>query len=469
MKHLLAILSALVLVAGCQSQNKTEESKAPETPKVRLIIDDAYTLMDDKKLMKMFYDFNKRMLEEFDVDFRVISTTTKEDIDLYANRKFNEMQRQSRSKSGKALLLVVNPAQDKVRLEVSQALEPVYTDAFVSYIERKGFVPYFRDFKVADGVYAAMELIRDRAYEAAQGKEFMPPMQSKSIGGGAKSEAHIGQSDSEAKRGAMVGAESGDSPEDVMNKYLQALKAHNRNPDLEIYSKATREFFRKWTVTTINQDHEVDSLSQCPGGEVLYGPDGLHAVLAHRPYDKQRKCAPYFFKKEEGKWRIDIATMARSIRFNADMQWHFDLNKRLEGEGIYYAFAFDGFGFDKNGYPFTPKQDGNLPQGMRWGFQCGAWYKPSEKELYKQDPKRYARCWIRNVYYGMPAEVRLGLDVHDYVVGVGEGPEARAANYVTFMEYMKQVPSGSVASVTVLRYDKKNKRQYKIVRRGIAP
>ena len=43
------------------------------------------------------------------------------------------------------------------------------------------------------------ELVRDRAFEAMQGVEFSPPMQSKSIGGGAKTKANIGKIDEMAK------------------------------------------------------------------------------------------------------------------------------------------------------------------------------------------------------------------------------------------------------------------------------
>lgn len=478
MKKILLILTAFLLLAGCDTGDK-ESSKAPSTaaaPKVRLIIDDAYTLMDDKRLMGMFYDYNRRMLEEFDIDFRVISTTTDEDINMYANRKFNEMQKHSRSHSGKALLLVVNPTQDKVRLEVSEALEPVYTDAFVSYIERKGFVPYFRDYKIADGVYAAMELIRDRAVEAREGKEFMPPMASKSIGGGAKTEAKIGQKDARAKSGAMVEAASTDSPEDVMRKYLQALKSHNRNPDLEIYTDATKDFFRKWTVTTINQDHEVDTLSKCPGGEVLYGDDGAHAVLAHRPYDEHRTCAPYFFKKENGKWKLDIATMAHTIRFNADMQWHFDLKERLKGEGMYYAYAFDGYGFDRNGYPYTPKKINPAWKKYRWKYRCNGYYHPGDR-------KKDVRCWIAYAQPGGAASVRLGLEEYDKIYGFGEGANKRTdVTGNEFIDYLNSVPKGEVATVIIEHYYLNGKETYRFndilnpkiqiryeTKRGIAP
>lgn len=140
--------------------------------------------------------------------------------------------------------MVINTMQDKVRLEVSMALEPVYTDAFISYIERKGFVPYFRNDTIADAIYMATELVMDRANDAKVGKEFMPPMESKSIGAGAKTKSHIGVSDKNAKKGSDVLASSSDKPKDILIKHLKALKEHNTNPNLDIFSDATKKFFK---------------------------------------------------------------------------------------------------------------------------------------------------------------------------------------------------------------------------------
>ena len=463
------ILSALLLLTmttGCGDNTPKEDTPiGAAMSEKKILIDDAAILGDDPKFVKAFHDYNEALLKDFDIDFRVVTTISEKDIDRFANGKFAELQKESRSRSGKALLLVINPVQDRVRLEVSQALEPVYTDALVSYVERKGMVPYFRDDKVADGAFMMMELIRDRAYEAREGKEFIPPMESRSIGGGAKTEAKIGQKDPDAKKGAQVEAREGEDPKGVMQRYIQALKSHNTNPRLDIYTDATKRFFEKWTVTEINQDHEVHNLAPClDRQEILYDSDRTHAVLAVRPYDKYRKCSPYFFKKEDGRWKLDIASMAQMLRFNKDMLWHFDTKKRLKGEGIYYAFAFDGYWLDRHGYPHTVSEKEKKPDDARWGFQCKPWYRPGE------NPKELTRCWIALVWPGSPAQVRLGMDVYDYVTAVGEGADrVENVSYKGFLEYMAGVPSGKTATVEVERYRKGKKYPYRVIRRGVAP
>ncbi len=470
-----AALLSLILLGGCEKKEQTLQEKAAAQKNV--IIDDAYVLLDKPKVMKMYREYNEGLLRDYDIDFRVVTTVSDEDIDTFANKEFAKLQQESRSKSGKALLLVINTVQDKVRLEVSQALEPVFTDAFVSYIERKGFVPYFRDYKIADGVYMATELVHDRATEAAAGKEFVAPMKSKSIGGGAKTKAHIGIADPNAKQGEAVSAKASDTPKDVMERYLKVLKAHNKNPNLDIYTDATKAFFAKWTVTDINQDHEVHNIAPCKAHyETLYDTKNQHAVLAALPYDKYRKYAPYFFKKEQGKWKLDIATMAQVLRFNAQMAFHFDIDKRLQKEGKYYAYAFDGYYFDGNGYPFTFTKKDPEWEKYRWKYSCNGYYHPGDR---KEDK----HCWIRYALPGGPANVRLGLAGGDKIYGFGaEGNRKMKVTIRELIDYLNSVPSGEVATVVLEHYYLDGKETHNFdailnpnvevryeIRQGIAP
>jgi uncharacterized protein len=461
MKYIIMGLTLLLLM-GCESKTETQEKQN----RIENILIDEAAIVDNDTLMTQYRDFNQHLLDSFDIDFRTITTTNDEDIDLYANREFTRLQQESRSHSGKAILMVINTIQDKVRLEVSMALESVYTDAFVSYIERKGFVPYFRDSKIADGIYMAAELISDRAYEATAGKAFMPPMQSKSIGAGAKTAALIGQTDTHAKQGSRVNVSTGNTPVEVLQKYLKVLKAHNTNPELDIYTDTTKAFFKKWTVTEINQNNEIRFLTPCMDSkQVKYASDGIHAVLMNDPID-QRKCTPHFFKKEQGHWKLDIATMAQILRFNTTMQWHFDTKVRLKGEAMYYAFAFDGYGLDKNGYPFTV--DHPKPNDARWGYKCGAWYLPKDHKKVQEnspDTKKYIKCWINMVWNGSPADIRLGLDVYDQIYAIGEGSNRiNNVSYTDFMDYMADQASGEKTTVVIRR-----KSGEEIVRQGIAP
>jgi len=454
----------MVLFNACETKLTSEEN----TNSIgNIIIDGAYVVLDNTKILSQYRDYNEALLERFDIDFRTITTTASDDIDIFANKEFENLQTKSRSKTGKAILMVINTAQDKVRLEVSMALEAVYTDAFISYIERKGFVPYFRNDTIADAIYMATELVMDRANDAKVGKEFMPPMESKSIGAGAKAKAHIGKVDEGAKKGNNVSVSSSDKPKDILNKHLKALKAHNTNPNLDIFSDATKKFFQTWTVTEINQNNEIRFLEPCMQSKVFtYSFDGNYAVGMNHPV-KQRTCTPHFFKKEQGKWRLDIATMAKILQFNVPMEWHFNLDNRLKGEAMYYAFAFDGLTFDRHGYPHIPNSKRKIPEGARWGFNSSAnWYEPgpSRSEV-KKHPKKYIKAMITYVFEGSYAETRLGIKGGDYIRDV----EINGKLYMNvlsddFLRLMGEAKKGSVVKLFV-----KDRKGELLIREGIAP
>jgi uncharacterized protein len=434
------IVGALVLFfAGCESKEEEIKQNSIE----QIIIDEAYVVLDKPEVMKQYRDFNQHLLDSFDIDFRTITTTTNEDIDLFANSKFNKLQQKSRSQTGKAILMVINTSQDKVRLEVSMALEPMYTDAFISYIERKGFVPYFRNDTIADAIYMAASLISDRANDAKNGKEFMPQMQSKSIGAGAKTEALIGKKNYDKKEGVNVISLTTDTPIDILKKYLSSVKAHNTNPNLDIYTETTKSFFAGHTVTEINQNNGVRFLAPCMDSkQVKYASDGNHAVLMNDPVN-QRTCTPHFFKKEQGLWKLDIATMAKVFRFNTTMMWHFDMDSKYEFTDN-YDFAFKGLYFDNNGYPHIYVKKKSTPK-YRWGYTCYAFYRPD-------DPNKTLRCGISIAYRGSPASENLGFIGRDTVIAVGEGAEKiNDVSFDDFMDYMNTMPTSKKAIVTVKR------------------
>ena len=229
-----------------------------------------------------------------------------------------------------------------------------------------------------------------------------------------------------------------------MNKHIQKLKTHNKNPNLDIYSDATKAFYRTWTVTDINQNNEYRFINQCnKGREVRYSPDRQYAVAMNHPV-KKRSCSPYFFKKVHGKWTLDISTMSKVLRFNASMQWHFDMDKKFEIMSS-YEFAFVGLYYGKNGYPFISKNKNLGAKKLKWGFTCSGYYDP-------QDPNKTIKCWITQLQQKGAAKMGLGLELKDSILSTGEGSSlVDNISMDDFMDYMISIPSGAKAVVTVKR------------------
>lgn len=170
-------------------------------------------------------------------------------------------------------------------------------------------------------------------------------MDARTAGAGAANPAHIGAGEDRSFRdGADVGAASND-PRAVLAAYREAMDRRNGSPELSIYTEETRAFLRQWTVTPAQMDNEAKNLAACPTGTLKVRAE--HAVL--RFPVSSRQCPPYFFRIEDGEWRLDLTMMSKAIRFNHRNQWHFDRQYHLENEP--YMFAFSDWRLDRHGFP----------------------------------------------------------------------------------------------------------------------
>jgi uncharacterized protein len=119
-------------------------------------------------------DYRDRLREDHDIDYRLVTAGAAGDANWASQEAFAALGVGERSGNGRGLLLVIDSAADRARLEVAAPLEDVFTDAFVADLEQRQMAPFFREGRVADGIVAATELIVIRAQAAAAGKAFDP-------------------------------------------------------------------------------------------------------------------------------------------------------------------------------------------------------------------------------------------------------------------------------------------------------
>lgn len=291
-------------------------------------------------------EYHSFLIDDHDIDYRVITSGETADINNFAVKHFEEEFSRSRSKSGRGLLLVVDPVQDVVRLEVAYSLEGVFPDAFVAYVENRQMVPFFRTNRIANGILAATELIVARAQRAAVNAGFETEVwATASGGGGAVAPAEIGQGPKKVMPvGEQPAVAAASTPADTLQAYFNAMGARNANPDLALYTPNTRHMLRGWTITPAQMDSVVKTYRSCAAEPAKFATDGRRAVIRY-PI-RQRPCAPFFFEKIESAWALDLTMMQRAIRFGRTNAWRFDLAAEHP-----YAFAFADWRFDQNGFP----------------------------------------------------------------------------------------------------------------------
>jgi len=324
-------LLGLLLVAACSRVSDD----------VRLVIDNA-ELLDAEQRMRIA-TFHSLLLQDYAIDYRVVTTADTGDIDRYAAAQYAALDAGAASDRGHGLLLVIDPAEDRVRLEVGYALEGSFPDAFIAYVEQRQMVPFFAAGRVADGILATTELIVNRADAALANAGLESEIALAGSGGaGAATAARLGAGQTGRHSGGAV--EAGNSPDATLAKYLAAMRERNANPELEIYTPATRQMLRNWVMTPGQMDNLVSTYRACHAESARVDASSSYAVIRYPV--AERRCAPWFFERSGRVWALDLTMMQRAIRFGRDNSWHFE-----RGAEHPYEFAFADWQLDAHGYP----------------------------------------------------------------------------------------------------------------------
>lgn len=367
--------------------------------------------------------YHQKLLEEHDIDYRILTVATSEKLSLYSYKAFQQLNVGTASTNGRGLLLVLDTSQNQVRLEVSTSLEPIFTDSFIAYLQSRQMVPYFTRGEIPSGLLATTEMIFSRAQEAEKGMEFMPPSQAISVGGGAETDANIGAGENAIPkyktRQTLLQNTEGLTPTEIVNLYHQAMKNRDARSDLEIYSTKTRELIKSWAMTAGQMDNIAKTFANCTQQKQF-----IMLQLAVVRYGvEQRQCSPYFLVFEAGAWRLDFSTMYSLIKFNHNNQWHFKKNAVN-----LYSFGFGDWQFDKHRYPHAID-----PSRLRWQFTV--------KTMYDQN------TYVTWVNPDGPAH-QLGFEYGDQIVSwVGE----TGFDYKTIIPLMNKLKPGDSFRAVVKR------------------
>jgi uncharacterized protein len=333
------ILRSISLLLLCWALTPACTPSSPED--ARLVIDDSLLLDADQRDRVAL--FHRLLLEDYDIDYRVVTSGETGDIDRYAVSRFAALGAGDSSGTERGLLLVIDPVQDRVRLEVGYALEGTFPDAFIAYVEQRQMVPFFKAGRVADGILATTELIVSRAQAASVNAGLDSEIQLEGSGGaGATTAARLGDGQDEVYTDDKVSA--GRSPAETLEKYFAAMQQRNANPELDIYTPDTRRVLTDWVTTPAQMDNIVSSYRRCHAETERYDSARRYAVIRYPIAERQ--CSPWFFENIDGKWALDLTMMQRAIRFGRDNSWHFQ-----RGAEHPYRFAFADWAFDSMGFP----------------------------------------------------------------------------------------------------------------------
>jgi uncharacterized protein len=329
----LGLMTVTALLTACQDKRETA------------FVDDRSGLLTPERVARLT-NYHEKLLQDLDIHFQLtLLPESPGDLDQEAVQLFEDLQLGGTTNGARGVLLLVDPAGRQVRLEIGYDLEGVFPDGFVGYVEREQMAPFFAAGRVVDGVEATVELLVGRALgEVPAELHGAVNLEHLSGGGGARIDLDIGTG-TEAKPALEDRSpySAQPSPRQTLERYLDVLQQHVKDPELGIYTPETRAFFGQWLVTDAQQNNERKELKKrLP--EVEERIAGDLAVLRFPVANRQT--SPYLLRRAAEGWQLDMAAMSRLIGFNHKNQWFF---RSRDHE---FMFAFDDLKFDSNGFPY---------------------------------------------------------------------------------------------------------------------
>jgi uncharacterized protein len=336
-------LSCVAMFAGCTGNNDT-----PKSSGITFVSDPAALLSKAEK--NHMIQLSSALLRDMDIHIMaVVLKQSPVDIDNKAVELFQEYGVGRTTNGAKGVLFLIDPSGKQVRIEIGYDLEPIFTDGFTGYIERRQMAPFFQANKVGPGIEATVELLVGRALGEIEASNYERPKhkdqtgQFLSGGAGSRVNVEIG-SNTIGKQASPLAKNYPAQPSvrEALGKYIEVLRLHIKDPNLGIYTPETRKFFSDWVVTDAQQDNELRDITRAMSTAEIFIKDNLGVI---RFSFDDRQASPFFLEKDSRGWMMDFASMTKLIGFNHKNQWH------LRQTNHKYMFGFKEVYFDKNGFP----------------------------------------------------------------------------------------------------------------------
>jgi uncharacterized protein len=340
----LSVLFFIFISTGCTGNN----DDSPKKIGIEFVNDQASLLSKAEK--NHITQLTSALLKDMDIHIMaVVLKESPDDIDYKAVTLFQKYGVGRSTHGAKGILFLIDPQGKQVRIDIGYDLEPIFTDSFTGYIERKQMTPFFQANKVGPGIEATIELLVGKALGKLESLNHTKPEDTQqtgrflSGGGGSRSDVKIGSKSIEKEASPLAKKyQAQPSVLDTLDKYIEVLRLHIKDPNLGIYTPDTRKFFSNWVVTDAQQDNELRVIHRAISTSEIFTKDNL-AVIRFS-YDL-RQASPFFLEKGSRGWMLDFASMSKLIGFNHENQWH------LRQRNHKYMFGFREVYFDQNGFP----------------------------------------------------------------------------------------------------------------------
>lgn len=221
---------------------------------------------------------------------------------------------------GRGLLLLLIDRDKEVKLEVSYALEDVFTDAFTGYIEDLQLRPYYRADDLGTGLIAVMEELEQRAQIKDQG-DYTPGMiatiDSELLAGGAGAGRALARDAPPPELPTARTGRGARTPKEGWEIMLTKWAGQGAEVHTDIYTAMTRLAMGSADRPDPRSKRSVPHWQSAP---TTVRQNGDHAVITFgnkKGWDN----APFLFCNTGAGWKFDIVHQRRLVVMGPNPTW----------------------------------------------------------------------------------------------------------------------------------------------------
>jgi tetratricopeptide (TPR) repeat protein len=236
-------------------------------------------------------------------------------LEMFSNWKIGK------NSETRGILLLLAAKEKQVKLEISLELEDVFTDAFSGYAEDMQLRPYFLSGQLEIGLVALMEEMENRARLKHQGdytKGWIAQLDRQYLSQGAGAARDLSRLTTEEVLPAGGHYPAGQTPEEAWQTLIASWRDKVRDPDLGVYTGATRLAYRDFT-NLPDTRYERDYRTYNQKSYQVIAND-KYAVIFFGKNDGWEN-APFLFARTDAGWQFDLVHQRKYIRMGRSPKW----------------------------------------------------------------------------------------------------------------------------------------------------
>jgi TPM domain/Tetratricopeptide repeat len=369
-KNLLVL--ALILVAAAwyllrssdEQQHTTPTKSAPAGISASAPIVQHPRVQDEAAILRPFVGKLGRMADEFDrdlgIDVQVITGKADDgSIDAQAERLFRERKIGASAGTG-GLLILLNPARQQARIEVSYSLEGGLPDLEVARIAREQLAPYAASGIAGMAVMDVLHYLKDLAALAAArdqivlGEQYRSGTQvteyRKFYAGGAGAKAQLTNTDDQADLKQLIPGprrarySPGTTIEESVDSFMRATAELAGDPSLELFTEGSRLLRASYPFARFEEQRRFETIER--SRPLSIRRNELYAVVTS--LKPAAGFVPILLRQDQPKdvaaagapllWRVDLVETWKNLFFGSDGKYF------LRNSNTRYAFGLAEFG-----------------------------------------------------------------------------------------------------------------------------